>query len=56
MNLLGIILLVIGLLFCNLITVLLLVGIYNLVDAFIEDITGTSLSEKIKEKMENKHE
>ena len=56
MNILGVITLIAAILFINLIILLLLVGIYNLVDAFIEDITGTSLSEKIKEKMENKHE
>ncbi|MBO7697075.1 MAG: hypothetical protein J6Y28_04965 [Acholeplasmatales bacterium] len=56
MGFLGITLLIMGILFANLIIFLFLIGIYNLINAFIEDVTGTSLSEKIKEKMEHKNE
>ena len=56
MGFLGITLLIMGILFANLIIFLFLIGIYNLINAFIEDVTGTSLSEKIKEKMEQKNE
>ena len=56
MSILGLTLLIMGILFANLIIVLFLIAIYNLIDAFIEDVTGTSLSDKIKEKMEHKNE
>lgn len=54
MGIFRLILLIMGILFANLIILLFLICIYNLIDAFIEDITGTSLSDKIKEKMEHK--
>ena len=56
MSIFGLTLLIMGILFANLIIVLFLIAIYNLIDAFIEDVTGTSLSDKIKEKMEHKNE
>ena len=56
MKVLGLIFLIIGILCANLIILLFLMGIYNLINAFIEDVTGTSLSDKIKEKMEHKNE
>lgn len=56
MGILGLTLLIMGILFANLIILLFLVAIYNQINAFIEDVTGTSLSDKIKEKMEHKNE
>ena len=54
MSIFGITLLIMGILFVNLIILLFLISIYNLINAFIEDVTGTSLNDKIKEKMEYK--
>jgi len=49
------ILIILAILFLNLLLLLFLICIYNLINAFIEDVTGTSLSDKIKEKMENRN-
>lgn len=40
--------LIVAFLFCNLILVLILSAIYSIVNAYIEDITGISLSDRIK--------
>lgn len=56
MGILGLTLLIMGILVVNFLILLFLLAVYNIINAFIEDVTGTSLSEKIKEKMEHKNE
>lgn len=56
MGIFGTSILIMGILFTNLLILLFLIAIYSLINAFIEDVTGTSLSDKIKEKMEHKNE
>lgn len=56
MGIFGTSILIMGILSTNLLILLFLIAIYSLINAFIEDVTGTSLSDKIKEKMEHKNE